>query len=236
MPSVASRIGWVSGHQSSLPRFTKLTEPFEHHTDVLLCYDKTMFSAHLAKPNELPSTFELSNVERTLEQRAYLKTFDFSCKFCQGRLIVAAGWHKAWHFRHREKQPCRYIEQKGGQETRQHLALKYAVYTWLKNKYPDASLETDRDLKPINARIPDVVLEYQGEKIAFECQYSKLELSELQQRTRDLQAAGLDVVWIIADRQWSNFQQHIEWLHSQNCEVMQATIEESSELVHEQTI
>ena len=195
-----------------------------------------MFSAHRAQPNEAPQGFEISDLERTVENRTWVKSHNFTCKFCSGAVTPALGERIAWHFRHKNTDPCRYREARGGRETRQHLALKKAVYTWLKTTYPDGTLETDVDLEPINKRIPDVVLTYMGAKLAFECQYSPLPLEELKARTLDLQAAGLEVTWIFSHHRWSDFAQHIAWLDTVGSEVMNAHIEEVVSVVHEQIV
>ena len=148
--------------------------------------------------------------DKTTGQRVDItqyKTYDIpmenlACQACDGPMYVKAGMIRRAHFAHRLGE-CDFSlyerdQDTSPQERPEHLAGK----RWLKEHLPEidpeyshATLEYEVPIKEVR-RIVDVLARFpQGYMAAHEVQLASISREDLQKRTDDYAAAGIDVWW-----------------------------------------
>ena len=132
---------------------------------------------------------EFRNPRGQLHERA------FRCQLCDGKMILKAGHVVRPHFAHKSK--CRY-EGETEPETGEHLAGKHWTANWLTciwEEYGTLNVQVEYRVPELK-RIVDVAAVYpSGWVIGCEVQFSRTSTRELESRTRDYEAAGIDPVW-----------------------------------------
>jgi competence protein CoiA len=130
--------------------------------------------------------FALDSQNKVIQASEALKQKDYFCLECQTLVRRRGGFFKQTHFYHLS--PNRTCRQSG--KSLEHLQLQ----NHMQSIFPNCQLE--KPFKKVN-RIADVVLE--DHKIIFEIQCSPIEAKEVEQRNRDYQSMGYQVVWILHD-------------------------------------
>ena len=140
---------------------------------------------------------DIANMKRTPENREQLKDKNrkFVCRLCNEPLETALGPIRVWHFRHARKDTCDW-EAWSEPESPMHHALKRASFSAMENLFPGSTIRYEAILRSAH-RIADLLVTLpDGDRIAVECQLSKITLEELQSRTLAYERYGMDVIWI----------------------------------------
>jgi hypothetical protein len=122
---------------------------------------------------------------------------------CREPMIVRAGSMRD-HFAHRAK-PDGSVEH--NPERLLHLEGKAVVEKFIQKSYPGWQVKQEVTLE--NGRRPDVLAESpQGQRVAFEIQYSAITVSEWEERQRDYEALGVKAIWL-----WGSIPPHGKEYH-----------------------
>ncbi len=132
------------------------------------------------------------------------------CPLCGGPFTLRAGLIRRPHFAHRVAQ-CK-SQYRTHPESAAHLEAKWFLKHHLREEFPEymtATIEFEVKLEPI-WRIADLMVTFpSGWRQAHEIQLSSITTEELQERTNDYTAMGIDVVWWLGhhadteiNRQW----------------------------------
>ena len=122
---------------------------------------------------------------------------------CREPMIVRAGSMRD-HFAHRAK-PDGSVEH--NPERLLHLEGKAVVEKFIQKSYPDWKVKQEVTLE--NGRRPDVLAEStQGQRVAFEIQYSAITVSDWEERQRDYEALGVKAIWL-----WGSIPPHGKEYH-----------------------
>lgn len=128
--------------------------------------------------------------ERPILAHEAKKQKNYRCPECLSPLRLREGPHRQAHFYHLKTQTlCRQHN-----KSLVHLRLQLLLSRRL------AGSRIERPFPKIG-RIADV--SWESEKIIFEIQCSPISLNEAKERCRDYKQLGLNVVWILHDRQFN---------------------------------
>lgn len=138
------------------------------------------------------------DITRVRDPRNEIKSGQCICQLCRQPMIVRAGNTKAAHFSHYSE--CGDSEWQSHPESPEHREGKRYVAAKLPQEWPEyrmATIEYEVPIKGSNfKRIADVLATFpSGQRVAHEVQFASITPAELEERTRDYQAAGVDVVW-----------------------------------------
>lgn len=115
---------------------------------------------------------------------------NFRCKLCDEKMTLVFSNVYSNHFRHLVSSCENY-------ETMEHLMMKKYIYDWLSEFGFSCELEEINIDENGKKNIIDVAA-YRGKnKIAIECQHSKIVVSKAKNRTRLLNKKGYFVLWIL---------------------------------------
>ncbi|MDO4814854.1 MAG: competence protein CoiA family protein [Gemella sp.] len=116
----------------------------------------------------------------------------FLCPHCREELLYKKGVKIQSHFAHKKKSSCSYTSYKS--ESKEHLQTKKDFYNHFKTKYKSVRLEyifkTDDSLQ-----IADIYLA--DKNIAFEYQRSLISSSQIKERTKGYEKAGIKLIWLV---------------------------------------
>lgn len=115
---------------------------------------------------------------------------DYLCPECHHPVRLKKGLSKQPHFFHRRS----LVSCRQHQKSLAHLRIQLH----LKSLIPEVQLEK---IYPAIQRIADVA--WESRKIVFEIQCSPISIQEVLQRMADYTSAGLQVVWVLSDRQFN---------------------------------
>jgi hypothetical protein len=142
--------------------------------------------------------------------REELRGRKLKCQLCGERMYLRGGADVVFHFYHHRLCTSTY---KSNPETPEHIAGKHFIGEEILPGLKDYA-----DFKPVYEvpipeimRVADVMLAFNmGWRIAHEIQLSAISIDELDQRTTDYLAAGIDVLWWFGksadtrtNRQWA---------------------------------
>lgn len=113
----------------------------------------------------------------------------FFCPECKERVIMKLGMEQTWHFSHKPSSVCSF--HKG--ETDDHRKGKEQIINWLKKHGFDPKVEVY--LKEIQRR-PDILVEIDGKKYAFEIQRAAIPYTDFERRSADYAQLRIEPVWI----------------------------------------
>lgn len=117
---------------------------------------------------------------------------DYLCPECSSVLRVRGGKRRQLHFFHLKASPFCKQHQKG----EIHLKLQLHLQSLLKDEDPHLEFRF-----PQIDRIADVAC-LKSKKI-FEIQYSPISFEEAQNRTKDYESLGFQVIWLLHDHQFN---------------------------------
>lgn len=159
---------------------------------------------------------DLFNTDQSDETRLWLIEQAWRCPHCQAPARTKLGEMLIWHFAHKAvAETCPLILEGSGDyapERQQHLAMKEAVLAKMRTDHPKATVQAEIRVSEAG-RIADVLVTFpgpHGERVAFECQWSKLPFEEFQKRTESYTKAGVQVIWIFPNE--DRFETHRAWL------------------------
>ena len=121
-----------------------------------------------------------------------LKTQQFRCPACRGRVYLKYGSVRAPHFAHVSTASCQYASE---HESLQHLSLKSVLYHWFAET---ETVQVEQFLKKIQQR-PDLLI---NASIAVEIQCSPLSVKRLRERTNSYHRNGYTVLWLMGEALW----------------------------------
>lgn len=152
------------------------------------------------------------DITRFRNPKSELYGKEIVCQACGAPMIVKAGMLVRPHFAHKAdyNRDCAY-NNGGGGESYEHLIAKQALVDLLSKRddYTRAKIYYEVWI-PEARRIADVyVVHEDGYCEAHEAQLASIDLSTLDERTRDYTGAGVDVIWWLGksadtseNRQW----------------------------------
>ncbi|WP_076459099.1 competence protein CoiA [Limosilactobacillus caccae] len=114
----------------------------------------------------------------------------FRCPGCQQDVIFRHGNKKIAHFAHTKAATCGFSEG----ETAEHLRGKKQIYRWAQAKGWQPRLEA---YLPTIVQRPDILVEIDGQQVAFEFQCSPLSIERLLDRNAGYHRANIKVWWIL---------------------------------------
>ena len=134
-----------------------------------------------------------SGGRRTIGYRAR-RNVDYFCPACGEKVIPRIGRIRIPHFAHIAECVCTYYSG----ETETHRRMK----SFLHDYYSRARYASKVDCEfPLEKVIADVYLEgVNGNRIAIECQVSRIEDRELMKKTVSYSRLGIHVLWILGGR------------------------------------
>lgn len=109
---------------------------------------------------------------------------------CTSRAFTTSGGSRRDHFRHLSNP-----ERAHASETIAHHQGKHILGRWLRHAYPNAIVHVD-DATIDNRQRPDVLVETEGSRVAFEVQYAALTQGEWLRRHEGYVNEGLSDVWL----------------------------------------
>lgn len=133
----------------------------------------------------------LASLTKVEIEQLRLRQKDFFCPTCNNQVIIKAGSKMIPHFAHRSRIDCPSHETGEGEY---HERGKLLLYQWLKSQQLNIKLEAH--IPEINQR-PDLLLEVNGKRIAFEYQCARIPIEQIKQRNEGYQKAGITPIWII---------------------------------------
>lgn len=137
-----------------------------------------------------------------------LKKTEYFCMECGKVVRLRGGRHRQDHFYHIKPDPCCRQSQK----SMVHLQIQWYLFQLL----PKGEVVMERRFPEIS-RIADIAWEEM--KIVFEVQCSSIEQREVEERNRDYNSLGYQVVWILHERRFvrSRITAVEEWLKDRPC-------------------
>ena len=144
------------------------------------------------------STGERIDITKVSDPRRELDRKDLQCQFCEADMVLKAGQILRPHFAHKKKCNSEY---RSHPESIDHLSAKAEIAYLLKHKWGD---EVDVEFEyalPERKRIADVMVIWKtGWMQAHEIQLAGISMQELEERTNDYRAEGIDVIWWLGKR------------------------------------
>ena len=146
------------------------------------------------------TTNQRVDISEITNPREVFKNGNLVCQICGQQMMIRAGLMIRHHFAHYPKRECDNSNYRiGHPETPQHDFAKKEVTRILredlKKKVPGAIIEYEVPI-PEARRIADVLVTFpMGWRIAHEIQLAKITIQDLEERTDDYNAVGIDVFW-----------------------------------------
>ena len=137
----------------------------------------------------------------------------FICPYCRKSMIFVDSIKKRKHFRH--KTSCDYYWES---ETLEHEEMKYIVYSWLKELFPDKVVDVE---VKIGSYIADVVVKDEKRFYVFECQKENTNVDKILKKCMFYSWKGFPQIWIsfcdkkTLEKLWKNrpyFTLNNEWM------------------------
>lgn len=148
------------------------------------------------------------------------------CPECGASLQAALGKINTWHFQHAKGSDTECALRNG--ETKEHIALKVALYQAAKSLFPRAKLRFETWLPEAGRKADLLVTLPNDERIAFEGQRSSQTFEDLEQRTKAYQNAGIDITWAFITDEFTLTRKRVRyfarWLLGQGLMVLAAKI------------
>jgi len=131
-----------------------------------------------------------------------LRRGDTVCPICESEMIIRSahtrrGYPVAAHFAHKPDTDCWYARETAG-ERPEHLTAKRALADKLREWFAEYTTVEPQLEAPIHEvqRVADILFLFPaGWGIVHEIQLANITPAKLEERTRDYERAGLDVVW-----------------------------------------
>ncbi len=117
---------------------------------------------------------------------------DHLCPGCYQPVRLKRGSIVQAHFAHVSLSDCQAFSEN---ESALHLALKLALYEWVKSERP---IQVEARISAIN-QIADLLV---ADKLALEVQCSPLSQQRLRERSRAYHQAGVRVLWLLGPKLW----------------------------------
>ncbi len=154
-------------------------------------------------------TGERIDITKIAKPRDVLVSGECICQLCRLPMIIKAGLIKRSHFAHANSCDTDYASHP---ESPEHRAAKMFLKEQLPQRYSDykdADLEYEVPIKEVS-RVVDLLATFpKGHKVAHEVQLASITTEQLEERTRDYERAGIDVIWWLgksantpANREW----------------------------------
>lgn len=122
---------------------------------------------------------------------------DYRCPVCQKPVRLKKGYKRIPHFAHVSNQECSY----GEGISEDHLIVQKEITDILLNNDIPCKIE----YRGFKNRRADVFAEYQGRKIVFEIQHSRIEPHEILGRTQDYNRNDCSVIWVMTPDYFAKF-------------------------------
>jgi len=121
------------------------------------------------------------------------------CANCGQRVLYRHGAVRRAHFAHAGDAPC--LDRYGEPDSPPHQAMKLAMWRWLRERYPDASVEMEVVIE--TGQRADVLARWPGgQRLAIEVQLSPLSVASWLERHTLYQSCQIRDVWLL----------HVRWL------------------------
>lgn len=134
---------------------------------------------------------ELSDAEWEDLRRRHRNGLPVTMRCCGAPGHLRKSKNGVRHFYHAVDTGCNYQE-----ESKEHLAIKYAIYQICRSAGWEAYVERPA---PDRTWISDVCAEKDGRTVAFEVQVSAIASEELEERDRKYRDAGIESYWLLDD-------------------------------------
>lgn len=118
----------------------------------------------------------------------------YYCPACKTRVYLKVGQVLRPHFAHYSKKTCKVFSEG---ETVEHINGKLDLFNFLKKINYQVQLEAY--LPQIKQR-PDLLIEYQNQKVALEFQCSSIPIEKIIERSVGYQNANYQVIWILGEQ------------------------------------
>ena len=115
----------------------------------------------------------------------------YVCSACQSSVQLKCGENRIAHFAHQNSHAC---QGSGEVESVTHLMGKYTLWQYFKRRQINVVLEPW--LATIQQR-PDLLISYQGRRIAIEYQCASISVEQVQRRTAGYRRLGMQVIWLL---------------------------------------
>lgn len=115
---------------------------------------------------------------------------NYTCPYCGAAVIFKHGRKRRAHFSHRKS--CK--SNNHHHESEAHYTSKFLLKKWLDDQ--GVTLIKIEHRLPSIDRIADIYFEYKGKKFVLEIQKSMIDQVLFEERTRDYQKLGIEVIWI----------------------------------------
>lgn len=137
----------------------------------------------------------------------------WTCRHCQQEMHPIRGVERIWHFRHKRKGECPYLEKYAGGESPEHQELKVKMAQELMKAYPDQPWKVDYEVPLVietqdgqtQRRIADVLLSRtDGVRLIVEVQLSQISADLLLERNSNYIDGGFEVWWAFKRSGWAS--------------------------------
>ncbi|MDD9267861.1 competence protein CoiA [Paenibacillus sp. GCM10023248] len=139
----------------------------------------------------IPFQFENENEIRLLSEGKKLQ-----CPECGDRVIFHSGPKRMGHFKHWRVRKC---ENDWEPETEEHIKGKLLMYSYLKEKFPQAQVEFEYKIIETGQRADVICIHPNGERWAFEMQCSEIPGEDWWDRHQLYKSAGIKDFWLLGE-------------------------------------
>lgn len=147
----------------------------------------------------------LNSEKKLVFARQAVKQHDYFCIECQQVVRLRSGPHRHAHYYHLSPLPsCRQSE-----KSMAHIQTQLRLLSL----FPEGDVQLERRFPEIN-RIADVV--WASQKFVFEVQCSSITAAEVQERNKDYESLGFQVIWILHEKRYNQwrFTAAEQWLRN----------------------
>lgn len=129
--------------------------------------------------------------------RAQDRTADYRCPKCNAPVVLKRGYKKIAHFAHIATEGCSY----GEGISEDHLIVQKEIVDILTQN----NIPCEIEYRGVDGRRADVFAIYQGQKIVFEIQHSRIDPQTILERNQDYNEAGCSVIWVLTPYYFAKF-------------------------------
>ncbi|MEZ4865329.1 MAG: competence protein CoiA family protein [Caldilineaceae bacterium] len=123
---------------------------------------------------------------------------EYECPLCNGRMFLRVGYIKAAHFAHFAGECVTDIATHP--ESHEHLYAKRRIAEYLRRQPDTESVELEVIIESALRRADIMLTTTNGCRVAHEVQLSPITPQELEARTNDYAAQGIDTFWWLGEK------------------------------------
>lgn len=145
---------------------------------------------------DVKNIYGMENYDLKREWKKAQYNNELICEDCGNPVELRVGDVKIPHFAHRRgflDRDCYYETTK---ESEEHRKAKSLLYSYFKEKYPEASIQTSK--KQPNGRRSDIYIEQGNFKLAVEFQRLGLRISDWDIRHEEYEKSGISDLWLLS--------------------------------------